>query len=157
MDGCKYNCAKRLHKLVYKALMRLAWKGFLPWLKLKHAGEVHHFNKAMKSIASLQGGVSQAVSRSFLSVNPVSTSCSCIKPTCTPSEINISFQHSGCHTLTWQRLYWSCFEPPERVIGCSILHPSGRWFHGASPMTGSTIPASCLTTTPRCHDCLLSP
>ena len=37
MDGCKYNRAIRLHKLVYEALMRLAWKGFLPWLELKHA------------------------------------------------------------------------------------------------------------------------
>ena len=66
MDGRKYNRAIRLHKLVYEALMRHAWKGFLPWLELKHAGEVHHFNKAMKSIASLQDGVSQAVFQELL-------------------------------------------------------------------------------------------
>ena len=46
--------------------MRLSWKGFLPWLELKHAGGVHHFNKAMKSIACLQDGVSQAVFQELL-------------------------------------------------------------------------------------------
>ena len=29
MDGHKYNRAVRIHKLVYEALIRLAWKGFL--------------------------------------------------------------------------------------------------------------------------------
>ena len=66
MDGRNYNHAIRLHKFVYEALMRLAWKDFLPWLKFKHAGEVHHFNKAMKSIASLQNGVSQVVFQELL-------------------------------------------------------------------------------------------
>ena len=32
MGGRKYSRAVRLHKLVYKALIRLAWKGFLSWL-----------------------------------------------------------------------------------------------------------------------------
>ena len=32
LDGRKYNRAIRLHKLMYEALMRLAWAGFEAWL-----------------------------------------------------------------------------------------------------------------------------
>ena len=32
MEGRKYNHAVRLHKIVYEAMMRLALKGFLPWI-----------------------------------------------------------------------------------------------------------------------------
>ena len=32
LDGKKYNRAIRLHKLVYEALLRLAWSGFEAWL-----------------------------------------------------------------------------------------------------------------------------
>ena len=33
LDGKKYNRAIRLHKLVYEALLRLAWSGFEAWLE----------------------------------------------------------------------------------------------------------------------------
>ena len=33
MEGRKYNRAVRLYKLVYEAMMRFAWKAFLPWLE----------------------------------------------------------------------------------------------------------------------------
>ena len=32
LDGKKYNRAIRLHKMVYEALLRLAWSGFETWL-----------------------------------------------------------------------------------------------------------------------------
>ena len=32
LDGRKYNRVIRLHKLMYEALMRLAWAGFEAWL-----------------------------------------------------------------------------------------------------------------------------
>ena len=35
MEGCKYNCAVRPHNVVHKALIRLAWKGFISWLEAK--------------------------------------------------------------------------------------------------------------------------
>ena len=126
MDGRKYNHAIRLHKLVYEALMRLAWKGFLPWLELKHAGEFHHFNKAMKSIANLQDGVSQAVFLELLECESCIHILQLYQTYLHSIRISMTFQHSGCHILTWKRLCWSCFEPPERLIGCCILHPSGR-------------------------------
>ena len=33
LQGHRYNSGVRLHKLVFEALMRLAWQGFRPWIK----------------------------------------------------------------------------------------------------------------------------
>lgn len=60
MEGRKYNRAVRLHKLVYEAMMRLAWKAFRPWLEAKHPREVHHLEAALESIGSFHNDVSQA-------------------------------------------------------------------------------------------------
>ncbi|KAG0728083.1 hypothetical protein GWK47_033223 [Chionoecetes opilio] len=59
MDGRRYNRAVRLHKLVYEALMRLAWKGFLPWLEEKHSRDIHHLDGTLKNINSFHSNVSQ--------------------------------------------------------------------------------------------------
>lgn len=40
IDGHRYNRAVRLHKLLYKAFLRLAWKGFHPWLEQNHQEEL---------------------------------------------------------------------------------------------------------------------
>lgn len=60
MEGRKYNRAVRVHKLVYEALMRLAWKGFLPWLQNNHAEEIHHLEETLKSIEDFHSSVCQA-------------------------------------------------------------------------------------------------
>ena len=36
LDGRRYNRAVRCHKLMYEALMRLAWKGFQSWVEENH-------------------------------------------------------------------------------------------------------------------------
>ena len=33
LEGRKYNRAVRLHKLIYEALLRIAWKGFYSWME----------------------------------------------------------------------------------------------------------------------------
>lgn len=60
MEGRKYNRAVRLHKIVYEAMMRLAWKGFLPWLQDNHRAEVSYLDDALKSITMFHDDVSQA-------------------------------------------------------------------------------------------------
>ena len=52
MEGRKYNRAVMLHKIVYEAMMSLAWKGFLPWIHATHGAEVHHLEEAPKSIST---------------------------------------------------------------------------------------------------------
>ena len=42
LEGWHYNRGVRLCKLVYEALLRLAWKGFHPWLEEYHSGDVKH-------------------------------------------------------------------------------------------------------------------
>lgn len=59
MEGRKYNRAVRLHKLVYEALMRLAWKGFLLWLNDKHPTEVRNLEEALRGIGSFHDDVCQ--------------------------------------------------------------------------------------------------
>ena len=36
MEGRKYNRAVRRHNIVYEAMMRLAWNGFLLWIHANH-------------------------------------------------------------------------------------------------------------------------
>ena len=60
MEGRKYNRAVRLHKLVYEAMVRMAWKGFLPWLQAKHVEEVCNLEETLKSVEAFQDGVSHA-------------------------------------------------------------------------------------------------
>lgn len=57
MEGRKYNRAVRLHKLVYEALMRLAWKGFLPWLEVTHRSDMIHLDEALKVIKNFSDDV----------------------------------------------------------------------------------------------------
>ncbi len=53
MDGRKYNRAVRLHKLVYEALKRLIWKGFLLWLNDTHPNDIEHMDETVRIIDSL--------------------------------------------------------------------------------------------------------
>ena len=48
------------HKIVYEAMMRLAWKGFLPWLQDNNKAEVSHLDDALKTISVFHDDVSQA-------------------------------------------------------------------------------------------------
>ena len=60
MEGRKYNRAVRLHKVVYEALMRLAWKGFLPWLHVNYPAEHHQVDVTLERVASIHGDINQA-------------------------------------------------------------------------------------------------
>ena len=44
MNGKMYNRAARTHKYIYEALMRLVWKGFIPWIEanLQHQLRLGH-------------------------------------------------------------------------------------------------------------------
>ena len=59
MDGLMYNQAVRLHKLVYEAVVRLVWKGFLSWLQANHTDDVVHVNETLKTIGNMSNDVSQ--------------------------------------------------------------------------------------------------
>ena len=59
MEGRKYNRAVRLHKMVYEAMMILAWKGFLAWLTEKHSQYIDDLTEPLQLIASFCEGPSQ--------------------------------------------------------------------------------------------------
>ena len=58
MDGRKYNRAIRLHKLVYEALVGLAWKGFVQWLEVYHAPDDIHMKETVETISEMCKNVS---------------------------------------------------------------------------------------------------
>ena len=66
MEGRKYNHTVRLHKIVYVAMMGLAWKGLLLWIHANHGAEVHHLEEALNSIANFQDAVSHTASTLLL-------------------------------------------------------------------------------------------
>ena len=59
MEGRTYNRAVRLHNIVYEAMIRLAWKGFLLWIHANHGAKVHHLEESLKSISTFHDDVSQ--------------------------------------------------------------------------------------------------
>ena len=59
MEGCTFNRAVRLHKIVNVAMMRVAWKEFLLWFHANHGAEVHHLEEALNSISNFHDEVSQ--------------------------------------------------------------------------------------------------
>ena len=66
MDGRKYNRAIRLHKLLYESFMRLAWKGFLPWIEINHSDEQVHLEESLTIVNGLCEDVSQATVREMM-------------------------------------------------------------------------------------------
>jgi hypothetical protein len=53
LDGKQYNRGVRLHKLVYEALMRLAWVGFIDWLENYHTQDYENLGDALGQIQCL--------------------------------------------------------------------------------------------------------
>ena len=60
MESCKYNRAVRLHKLVYEAMMMLAWNGFISWMQENHSREAAHLEETLQSIGNLSENVSHS-------------------------------------------------------------------------------------------------
>ena len=54
MDGHRYNRGVRFHKLMYEALMRLVWKGFIPWLQENHEDSKDVVNAVFNDLNKLQ-------------------------------------------------------------------------------------------------------
>jgi len=73
MEGRKYNRGVRLHKLVYEALMRLAWKGFLPWLEENHIADLRHLEETLTSISNFCDNICQ------MSFKEVLENTSCVR------------------------------------------------------------------------------
>ena len=74
MGARRYNRAVRLHKLVYDAFTRMAWKGFRSWLEATHAVDVVHMDETLRIIDNLCEDVSQASLKQVI----VNSSCTCI-------------------------------------------------------------------------------
>ena len=59
LEGRKYNRGIRLSKLVYEALLRLAWRGFVEWLTEHHMQDLKHHAKTTEILKTLHDDVSK--------------------------------------------------------------------------------------------------
>lgn len=59
LDGRRYNRAVRFHKLMYEALLRLAWKGFPSWLETSHQDKQHIVQDIAEALSSLSANLRQ--------------------------------------------------------------------------------------------------
>ncbi len=53
LDGGRYNRGVRLHKMMYEALMRLVWQGFVPWIEENHEESKTTVNSFFSEIGEL--------------------------------------------------------------------------------------------------------
>ena len=57
LEGKHYNRAVRLHKLIYEALMRLAWTGFVEWISSNHAEVLPTLEDVLGNVHGLQQNI----------------------------------------------------------------------------------------------------
>ena len=53
LEGRSYNRAIRVHKLAYEALMRVAWRGFQPWVDERCPLDMNQIRRALDEVANL--------------------------------------------------------------------------------------------------------
>ena len=118
MEGRRYNRAVRLHKLVYEAFTRMAWKGFRSWLEATHADDVVHMDETVRIIDNLCEDVSQASLKQVLD----NSSCTCIMEL---FGVYIEFLRGGNGNLS---TFWlSYMDMVEILLGLIRASREGDW------------------------------
>ena len=51
LEGRMYNRGVRAHKLLYEALLRIAWKRFIPWVRTNYPNQFYSIQHALELIA----------------------------------------------------------------------------------------------------------
>ena len=59
MEGRQYNRAVRIHKYVYEALRRLAWRGFASWLDQVHPDKKNHLEQILELTSDLHENINK--------------------------------------------------------------------------------------------------
>ena len=63
LDGKMYNRAVRTHKYIYEALMRLVWKGFIPWIE---ANLQHQLDLVTSLLTVVSRGAVRSAASSYM-------------------------------------------------------------------------------------------
>ena len=59
LDGKMYNRAVRTHKYIYEALMRLVWKGFIPWTEANLQHQLDSVTALLNKVSDRHNNMSQ--------------------------------------------------------------------------------------------------
>ena len=54
LEGRQYKRTVMVHKIIYKALQRLIWKGFYSWIDTNHSGDSQKLQETHYTFADLQ-------------------------------------------------------------------------------------------------------
>ncbi len=72
LEGRNYNRGVRFYKLMYEALLRIAWRRFYPWLEEYRSADVRHLGETIRVIKTLHAEVTQGTLESVLENGSVS-------------------------------------------------------------------------------------
>eukprot|EP00745_Piridium_sociabile_P027749 TRINITY_DN44663_c0_g1_i3.p1 TRINITY_DN44663_c0_g1~~TRINITY_DN44663_c0_g1_i3.p1 ORF type:complete len:1606 (-),score=395.32 TRINITY_DN44663_c0_g1_i3:590-5317(-) len=116
IEGRRYNRAVRLHKLVYEALLRLAWKGFLTWMETTHPSDLVHLDETLQIINDL--------CKDDASLNQVLKNKACAR-IMARFDIYLQFLRSGNDGLS---AFWmSYLDMVEILLGLIRASREGDW------------------------------
>lgn len=121
MDGRKYNREVCLHILLYEALMRLTWNGFLSCLEANHLNGMLHLNKTLRAIASLGEDVPKATLNEVLENSSCTQIIELFEDYCTllrGGNSNLSTSLFRCPICTWLISCWGLSEHQKREFRC---------------------------------------
>ena len=59
LEGRMYKRAVRVHKIIYEAVLRLAWKGFITLLETHQPNQMHAVSALIDQVSDARGEMSQ--------------------------------------------------------------------------------------------------
>ena len=119
MEGRRYNRAVRTHKLICEALMRLAWKRFVSWLKVTNPEDNIQLQEAMTAAEdTLVQNPSQVSLENVVKNISFKIVLDKLRHIDSFFETTVAnFQVSGFPTWTWLKFCWGFVDLPEKEIG----------------------------------------
>ena len=112
LDGRSYNRGVRLSKVVYEALIRLAWRGFLPWFQEHHIDDMPLLPNTIDPVTRLDDNITQQEHEAAIQ-DP--SCCNILELFSVTAAVHK--QHSGCLTWTWWKYFLLLSVHLERETG----------------------------------------
>ena len=160
LNGQQYNQGIRLHKLVFEAPQRLAWKGFISWFQRNQATPEELKSLLDDTNQRLSTLVSQAPRKIlmwFFTVHILSVWLTSFKSMFHSWDLMQDLWHTfGCCTLTWSRFFiW--LDLQEKETGHFICIPSMLFFHGVLHTTDTITVVTSVFTMQKWPDSQVNP
>lgn len=118
LEGRQYNRGVRLYKLMYEALLRLAWRGFSGWLEEYHPDDLKQVEEALNSVKILHADVCETTLNDTLMNTSVST---------TINRFTEYLDHLRIHQGKLASFWMSFLDMVEILLGMIRASREGNW------------------------------